>query len=65
MLLHQVERKRIQINSMLEEIGKEINDSLRGKPTPSGRFFLDHFFMWDRQAFQQHVLSNSANLANS
>lgn len=50
---------------MLEEIGKEINDSLRGKPTPSGRFFLDHFFMWDRQAFQQHVLSNSANLANS
>lgn len=61
MLLHQVERKRIQINSMLEEIGKEINDSLGGKPTPSGRFFLDHFFMWDTLAFQQHDLANSAH----
>ena len=46
---------------MLEEIGKKINDSLGGKPTPSGRFFLDHFFMWDTQVFQQHVLANSAH----
>lgn len=44
---------------MLEDIGKKINDSLGGKPTPSGRFFLDHFFMWDTQEFQQ--LANSAH----
>lgn len=46
---------------MQEEIGKGINDSLGGKPTPSGRFFLDHFFIWDTQEFQQHVLANSAH----
>ena len=45
---------------MLEEMGKKINDSLGGN-SPSGRIFLDDFFMWDTQEFQQHVLANSAH----
>ena len=64
MLLHQVEKKnnsnklyarRNGIEEMgIEEMGKKINDSLGGN-SPSGRIFLDHFFMWDTQEFQQHV----------